>query len=95
MLKQLLPQLPLDLTGRITGQPEVNPWPEVGIWEVIAVAHEGQLGTDPTDENLLSRQLTEVVRKSTSRNLENLHSFALAERALRRYFSIWTARPCG
>jgi len=23
MLKQLLPQLPLDLTGRITGKPEV------------------------------------------------------------------------
>jgi hypothetical protein len=28
--------------------------PEVSIWEVIAIAYVGQLGTDPTDGNLLS-----------------------------------------
>jgi len=50
----MLAVLPLPPQGKAkeSATREDKYW-EVGIWEVIAIAHEGQLGTDPTDGNLL------------------------------------------
>jgi hypothetical protein len=81
--------------GRVTGQPEVIQGPEVDIGEATAIAHEGQLGTSPTDGNVFfPATCRKSCRKARARMSETLDLFALLRHAEWRDFSVWTARSC-
>jgi len=51
--------------------------PEVGIWEVIVIARDGQLGKDRIDGNLIPPAgMAEVRQRERARISENRHFFA-------------------
>jgi hypothetical protein len=68
--------------------------PEVGIWEAIVIARDGQRGKDRTNGISSSpARILEVRRKTRARISENLDLFAFFRHAERRDFSVWTASP--